>query len=751
MSSTDRPAYRIALVLVSHSAALAQGVAELAGQMAPEVTIRPAGGADDGGLGTSFDRITEALTGLPAAGSVVLYDLGSAVLTTETALEFLDPAEANRIEVVDAPLVEGALAAAVSAQNGGSRAEVAAAARTAGAATEPAPGALQPGSDSAATIEAQQIVELRNPLGLHARPAAELIRALADIDAQVSIARPGRPAVDARSLLAVVRLGARGGDQVSVTASGPDADRAVMLVQHLIEAGFDELSPVPNEQKSIIGAPGRAVGRLRRVAVGQLPERRADDPAAETRRLHTALQWAAMRLEGGDPLTRAHGALLVDPALRHRADAEIEHGWSAETAWWRAVEAESSSMAEDTDPIIAGRAIDVRDAGATVLTELGVQTDRVPVDADGLILLADELGPSEVTRFVERGGAGIVLTRGTSTAHAVVVARNLGLPLVLGARGLPDVTDGAVLAIDGTAGTIELDPASATQTAETIESDPDPVRVDGRSILVAANIGSVLEARAAVARGADGIGLLRTELLMLDQPELPDEEGQLADLLEILEVVGDRPVVIRVLDAGGDKPVRALALDPRHNGFLGVRGLRWLLANPAVLQTQLRAICRAAAGRRVSVMAPMVTLPGEAAQFVRAVEEAWQSLVKAGIPGRRPEHIGVMVEVPAAALAADEIGAEVDFLSIGTNDLLAYTMAADRTEGALAALLDPNATAIKRLLAQLCERAGVPVHVCGELAGDPDFAAWFVAHGVTELSMAAPRIPEIKRVLRLAR
>jgi phosphocarrier protein FPr len=273
----------------------------------------------------------------------------------------------------------------------------------------------------------------------------------------------------------------------------------------------------------------------------------------------------------------------------------------------------------------------------------------------------------------------------------------------------------------------------------------------GRRIMVEANIGSVAEARAAVEAGADGAGLLRTELLLLDQPALPDEDTQRAQLSDIFAVLGGRPVTVRVLDAGGDKPVRALRLDPVRNGFLGVRGWRWLAAHPDVLRTQLRAICRAAPGYQIDVMAPMITVAAEAAAFRGAVRAAVDSLAAAGLAHAPPRRIGVMIEIPAAAVAADQIAAEADFLSVGTNDLIAYTMAADRTEPGVAGLADPAATAVWRLLEQVCAgaaRHGRPVAVCGELAGDERFARRLAGLGVTGLSMAASRIPAIKALLR---
>ena len=277
------------------------------------------------------------------------------------------------------------------------------------------------------------------------------------------------------------------------------------------------------------------------------------------------------------------------------------------------------------------------------------------------------------------------------------------------------------------------------------------VLADGRSITVAANVGSIADARMAVECGADAVGLLRTELLVLDKTVFPDEDEQTRDLAEIFEILGDRPIVVRVLDAGGDKPVATLDVDEKHNGFLGIRGLRYLLAHPALLHTQLRAICRASARHRVSVMAPMVTVASEVTAFRDAVDAAVESLRSDGIDHAAPEAVGVMVEVPAAALAADEICAVADFVSIGSNDLTSYTMAADRTEPGVADLLDPGSTAVQRILDQLCTQAvaaSTPVAVCGEMAGMAEYAPGLVARGVWELSMAPARIPQIKAQLR---
>lgn len=811
---------RVALVLVSHSARLAAGVAEVAAQMAPDTTVIAVGGTGDGGLGTSFEAISDALARADsAAGVIVLYDLGSARLTAETALEFAGPDAASRAEIVDAPLVEGALAAAARAQVGGTRAEVAAAARSAGG---PAAGTEETGSREpdghtgpagpegpagtagpAGTTALHRSVLVRNPLGLHARPAAELSRRASELDARVLVGRPGGPRADLRSLLAVVGLAIRGGDTVDVLASGPDAAAALDLVTGLIGAGFGELAtdaprpgapgpggtapsaPGPGEPGGTgpdgtgpgaaepgtgrpggTGAsPGRAIGPAVRLAALDVPARPGAGQAVEQRRLAAAVAAAATELERGGPLARAHAVLLRDPQLQDAAAAGLAAGLAAESAWWRATTELAAGLAGSADELVAARAVDVREAGAAVLTRLGTASDRIPPAGElrGAVLVADELGPGEVAAVAERGGVAVVLSGGSPAAHAVLVARNLGLPMVLGTgRLLAGVRAGAILDVDGTSGRVLADPpgldrrraevaAQARRQARLRELAAGPVTVGGTLIRVEANIGSLAEARAAVAAGADGVGLLRTELLLLDSAELPGEDAQAAQLSEIFAVLGGRPVVVRVLDAGGDKPVRALRLDPIHNGFLGVRGWRWLQQHPGVLHTQLRAVCRAAPGHHVEIMAPMITLASEAAAFAAAVGRAAASLAADGIVHARPARVGVMIEVPAAALAADEIAAEVDFLSVGTNDLVAYTMAADRTQPSVAALADPSATAVWRLLEQVCAgaaRGGADVSVCGEMAADERFAARLVGLGVTGLSMAAGRIPAVKAQLR---
>lgn len=810
----------VGLILVSHSADLARGSAELARQMAPSVLIAPAGGTEDGGIGTSFEAISEAIAAADTGGgAVLLYDLGSALLTAETALEFLDPDAGQRIRIVDAPLVEGAVAAAVSAEGGADLDAVAAAAVAAGGRADGgATDFREPGAGTSAhpvthdrraddvDPSVTATVSVVNPLGLHARPVATLIRSLTGLDVAVTVGRPGEAAVDLRAVLRVVAMAFRGGDQLEVIATGRDAASAAATVTALITGGFGEKGDLPRRVPpvgmgaaparlgnaptalrpvggptvvdgiltAVPGAPGLAIGplvRLNRAPLhlsntastsGELP-----DPDRQTGLLDEAIADATRKLLTGNQFEVAHGVLLADPEMVANARERLtDHSVDAASAWWAAVGETADRLAGDPDELVASRAVDVREAGAAVLAELGVVVDRIPAELAGAVVFADDVGPGEVPVLLERGAAGVVLSRSSTTAHAVIVARGLGLPMILRAGDeIGRLATGTELVLDGDQGTVQIAPdetaganirqriteLDAARTTR-IDAAKDPVFApDGRQILVVANIGSLADAKAAVASGADGVGLLRTELLVLDRETYPDEDTQTADLTAIFEVLGERPIVVRVLDAGGDKPVTALDLDPIHNGFLGVRGLRYLLAHPDVLQTQLRAILRAAVGHRISVMAPMVSIAAEATAFRDAVDKAVATLVEQGVPHQMPEQIGVMIEVPAAALAADEICAVSDFVSIGSNDLTSYTMAADRTEAGVADLLDPGSTAVQRLIDQLCGfavAAGTPVAVCGEIAGMTEHVPGLIARGVHELSVAPARIPVIKELLR---
>ncbi|MEQ7127395.1 phosphoenolpyruvate--protein phosphotransferase [Actinopolymorpha sp. B11F2] len=842
----------VGLVLVAHVAELAVGVRTLAAQMAPEVPIVAAGGTDEGGVGTSFAKVEVAVSDVLAdaagvSGVVVLYDLGSAQMTADMVRDTLDPSQVDLVRVVDAPLVEGALAAATTAAGGGTLDQVVEAATAAGTqargtqgAGTQAAGIQGPGVEESSrpyeeTAQVTATAVLRNPAGLHARPAADLARLASGYteSATVTVGRIGQPGVDARSVLGVVAQGLRTGDEIGLVATGPRAQAAIDAILEMVADGFGELeaAPPPAAQpveapptaqpaeapptaqpaeatsappappgagrgehavrssdagvlRGVPASPGTAVGPVRHLHRGApvLPEpddTRPPDPRRERARLEAAFDRADAELAtrartvGSGPaadIAAAHRAMLADPTLRATALDQVDAGTPAEHAWWQSVQ-EAGELLAGGASYVAERAADVDDIGRAVLAALGVDLPHVaPEDVAGAVLVAADLLPSDVTTLADARVAGIALAGGGMTAHVSIIARGLELPLVVG-LGPPilELTDGTTLILDAQAGSVHVDPAPAAREAALVQarqrsdaradaramSVRTSIRYAGRRVRVSANIASAAEARAAVAEGADGVGLLRTELMYVDRPRLPDEDAQVAELTAILRALGDLPVVVRTLDVGGDKLLPALALDPIRHGPLGERGLRHGLRHPEILRTQVRAILRAAyeGTGEVSVMAPMVTVPEEARAFRQLVDDAGDALAAEGRAYSRPARVGVMVEVPAGALAAAEICAEVDFVSVGSNDLAQYLLAADRTNAAVGHLYRQDHPAVWRVIELLvadARQAGCEVAVCGELAGDPAAAGRLVALGVDELSMTPASIPGVKQALHRA-
>jgi multiphosphoryl transfer protein len=383
-------------------------------------------------------------------------------------------------------------------------------------------------------------------------------------------------------------------------------------------------------------------------------------------------------------------------------------------------------------------------------------------DATPAIVIADELTPADAAGLDPDRTLAIATARGSATAHAAILARALGIPAVVGlGDSLLQVPDGTTLLLDGDAATVTVAPAddviaeaserrerqrAAAATAASHAHEP-ATTTDGTRIEVFANLGSAAEAERAVAAGAEGVGLLRTEFLFLDRDELPSEDEQVAQLTEIATGLGGRPLIVRTLDAGADKPLPALPMAPEQNPFLGVRGIRLGLQRPEILATQLRAALRVAAdGHPLKLMLPMVATLQEITATRELLDRA-----RADTGIETPVELGIMVEVPAAALTASRLARHVDFFSLGTNDLTQYTMAAERGDARLASLLDGPQPAVLRLVDETVRGAAGAdrwVGVCGELAGDPAAAVLLAGLGVTELSMAPGLVAAVKQALR---
>jgi phosphoenolpyruvate-protein phosphotransferase/dihydroxyacetone kinase phosphotransfer subunit len=806
----------VGIVIVSHSEVLADGVVRLAREMGgEELVLEPAGGIEEEGvLGTDADRVRAAIErAMSEDGVLVLMDLGSALMSAEFAVELLEGA-AGPVRLSAAPLVEGAVAAAVAASGGASLDEVAAEARGALAMKAAqisdddgaTPDAGSGDGDGEPPVGARAELAVRNEVGLHARPAARFVQTARGFDADVRVSKRGGGApVRAGSLTNLVALGARLGDTLVVSASGAQAQEAVDALRELADAGFGDgivAAPVtaaaatapgagappagvPDEEPPASGtvltgvaaSAGVAIGPAHRLGgLGQAPgERVVQDPEQERHALEDGLVGARAAIERDRQVVHqraghaeaeifdAHLALLDDDALLDPARAAIADGTSAERAWYDAAQEVAERYRRLSEPLLAERATDVLDVGRRVVSAIvgGSRDGDGDGDAPAGVVIADELTPADAAGLDPDRVLAIATARGSTTAHAAILARALGLPAVVGlGPQVLAIAEGTTLLLDGEAGTVTVDPPAQTlrdaeaqreraeqrRTAARARAHEPAATRDGTRVEVFANLGAADEAPRAVQLGAEGVGLLRTEFLFLGRGRLPDEDEQAETLRRIAVALDGRPLVVRTLDAGADKPLPALPMPPEDNPFLGVRGIRLALAHRDVLATQFRAILRVAAEHPVKTMLPMVATLEEITAARKVLDQARE---QTGIDAEM--ELGIMVEVPAAALTAARLAEHVDFFSLGTNDLTQYTMAAERGDARLASLLAGPQPAVLRLVQATVDAAtsrGRWVGVCGELAGDPAAAVLLAGLGVTELSMAPGLIPEVKAALR---
>ncbi|HEY7069833.1 MAG TPA: phosphoenolpyruvate--protein phosphotransferase, partial [Acidimicrobiales bacterium] len=470
---------------------------------------------------------------------------------------------------------------------------------------------------------------------------------------------------------------------------------------------------------------------------------------------------AARSGEGEAAIFRAHAAFLDDPDLTGAAERTIREGHSAGWAWREVVEAQAADLRRLDDPVLAGRAADLGDVGERVLRYLAEADDDAPRLPDHpVVLLADDLTPSDTAGIDPAAVVGFATAAGGPTSHTAIIARALGIPALVGAGpALLSQPAGGTAVLDGTAGTLwvgvgesDLDAARRAQhdledvrEAEHTSRYHPALTTDGHRVEVVANIGAPAEAAAAVEAGAEGVGLLRTEFLFLGRDEPPDEAEQHAALVEMVTALNGLPLVVRTLDIGGDKQVPYIDLPAEEGSFLGIRGIRLCLARPDLFDAQLRAIYRASREGPVSIMFPMVArLEDLDAALVHA--EAARTAV-----GADPVDVGVMVEVPSAALMAAELAQRCQFLSIGTNDLTQYVLAMDRTHPVLARQADALHPAVLRMVSAVVEAARSTdawVGVCGGVAGEPEGALILAGLGVDELSVSIPAVAAVKARLR---
>ena len=775
------------LVVVSHSRALADSAVALASEMlhGSQVRIAVAAGLDATTFGTDATAIVEAIHAADdGEGVVVLMDLGSAVLSAEMALDMIDPAVRERVVLCPAPLVEGLVVAAVSAAGGATPAEVAAEAIGSLAAKQfhvnppdlssvASDGAFGGGLDEGISPDAETfasvVVKIANPHGLHARPAARLVQEARLFDARIELRNldTGAGPVPATSLSKVATLGALSGHRVELTATGSQAREALDHVVALANRRFDEQeSVIPSSSEISAGdrAPGTPMPASPGIAIGQalsmraadieVPDESPQDHETEWRRVRGAIAEVRSEIqrirakaarESGESEARifdAHLMLIDDTDLLDAVRSGIASGAAATRAWADAIADVEAEFDNVSDDYLRSRALDVHAVGQQVARSLaGAPPPRI--DGEG-ILIADDLVPAQVADLDVSRVTGLVMATGSPTSHSAILARSRGIPAVVGAGSVVlDVIPGTTVALDGTTGRFFVDPDDDTlrglraadhdarakaALAKTRAFDP-AVTSDGAEVLVGANLGSLVDAEAAAGEGADLAGLVRTEFLYLGRDEAPTVDEQVEVYRSLAVALGGRRLTLRTLDVGGDKPLTYAPQPAEANPFLGMRGIRLALTQGDLLDAQLRAIVIVAHETPVSVMFPMVSTLAELVQARERLDAAME-LVGRG----RPEglQVGIMVEVPAAALKADVFAAHVDFFSIGTNDLTQYTLAAERGNAAVAALGDPLDPGVLRLVESVCRASEgrCLVAVCGELAADEAATPLLVALGV---------------------
>ena len=626
--------------------------------------------------------------------------------------------------------------------------------------------------------------------GLHARPATALVELAKRFKSTIHV-RHGDSVADCKSLVSLLKLGAGANAKLRVMASGADEEEALIAIKVAVLAGLEEETETAEEAvattdydwapaepvqtiQGLRASPGLAIGPLWHFKKSKIVvATTAKDPALETHRLHGAIAVAQNELEqiygevkaqsgaGKAAIFKAHIEFLNDLEMVAETLALIQTGHSSGWAWQKVIQERVEDMAKLGDSILADRAADLHDVGTRVLRHLAQVVEDNPFTAESpIILIAEDLMPSDTVNLDPQKILGFCTTGGGPNSHTAIIARSLGIPAIVGAGpALLEQENGTEVILDGTSGNLYINPHQADITAarkvQTLLTElrnseyqtrfQPAITTDGYRIEVAANIANAAEAEQAVNGGAEGIGLMRTEFLFLDRPEPPTEEEQYQAYSQMIKALGGLPLIIRTLDIGGDKNLPYLHLPPEDSSFMGMRGIRLCLAKPELFRPQLRAIYRAAGHGPVKIMFPMISTLEDLNAAKDMAEAIRLELGATEVP------FGVMIEVPSAVILAKELAREVDFFSIGTNDLTQYTLAMDRLHPLLARQADALHPAVLRMIdltVSAAKAAGIWVGVCGGVAADPQGALILTGLGVAELSVSIPSVAAVKAQLR---
>lgn len=625
------------------------------------------------------------------------------------------------------------------------------------------------------------------PNGIHISPAGVMAKLLAPLSAQITIVR-GTAQANAADVDEVLALALREGEEVTVRAEGADAGDATEIVSAVLREGTKMLAgymakkkgepPSAKQGKREREAPAVLasninIGRIRQIAddfSAHLASYIKGTPMEEARRFGEAVKAFDTRMETASRASAHAGETRQQEILdgyRMMADApgfhaEVGRAINGGVSAPEAVLAAKEKMAETM--LLQERAGDQREIGRSLARILlGIPETKDFDDGAPLILVGDEISPEQMARFPGERLAGIVESGGSPSGHAAILARMRGIPAILGCKDAAKLPDGATAIIDGANGTITVNPSEdelraarerigkERETARRLLDENGPVATkNGVHVTIRANVGAPEEIEGAVKIGAEGVGLFRSEFLFLGRGELPSEDEQADAYIRAAKGCGKFPCVIRSLDAGGDKEIPAVHLPKEANPFLGVRAIRISLAHPEMLAAQLRAVLRAAKEGNAALLLPMIVSADEVDAVKKALAREREALFGEGDAAPRLP-VGVMIETPAAALNAEALAKRADFFSVGTNDLIQYTLAADRTNAALSHLDGAFHPSVLRLLKMTVDAAGkakIPVAVCGEMAADPIAVPLLLGLGVRILSMAPAMLPQIRAVVR---
>jgi len=794
----------VGLVLVSHSNKLANATLSLVRAMSGDdvkISVAAGVGENNEDLGTDAMEIHQAIIDVLGSennsGVVVIMDMGSAVISANIALDFLESSDREKVRLCSSAFVEGAIVAGVACKIGSNIDSVVNEAKLAlKQKTEHIEDRLSNNFSDISNKEIPNTVDyitknitIPIPNGLHMRPVTELVRIVGNYNSDIKIKNlsNGKGPVSARSMTEVLSIEALYNNDIQITASGDDAEKALSELIKAVNSGLgDSLIKDDNPKTNIQNKP---VGISRGIAIANayylehknilIPKEKSNNPNEEIEKSKNSILKTKEELlnkskssPNGD-IFKAQIAILEDPSLINKANNYIFiEKLTASSAWNISLDEIIIQYQNLKDENLRQRALDLMDLKQIILKNLGLKeekNEKIHHEKE-IILITKDLSPNQVYSLDTNVVKGVICIENAPSSHSSILLRSRGIPSVIQAKyadfSLENLPKDTIIAIDGESGEIMVNPNNNTlknlkekqnlitkqKLIEKQNSLKPAITKDEKTIEISANVGKAEDSQIALENGAEGIGLLRTEFMFIDKEAPPTENQQVESLYNILQNMSEKPITIRTLDAGGDKNIPYLNLYKEENPFLGIRAIRISLKNEKMFQQQLRAILRVGKDFNTSIMFPMISTMSELLEAKKQLYIAHKALKSENISHKWPIKTGIMVEVPSVAILAEDFAKEVDFFSIGTNDLIQYTMAMDRGNPAMhdyfGGELDKSVQQIIKNVVNSAEKAGIPVSVCGEIASDPKTVPILLRLGIRKLSMNPSSIPQIKHVIR---